>query len=81
MSRPFAVVFVATLLCSASALAQSETIPERGYTYEFLDDPLAGVSTEAQGWLLRLGHRPARTYLLRPRTHWVHELNRSVETM
>ncbi len=67
----------AALICS-TARAQSEGGTENLF-YQFGDDALLGEQLSADGDLIRLRARPARTLLLRPRTQFVGELLKSVE--
>jgi hypothetical protein len=66
-----------TALLPARASAQSDA--EGNYEYRFEDDPMSAVSQQELKDLIRirLGYRV--TTLIRPRTHFVPELLKSVE--
>lgn len=67
----------AMALWPAQASAQSETA--EGYEYRFKDDPMSAVSQREFRDLIRIRVGPPRATLIRPRTHFVPELLKSVE--
>jgi len=54
---------------------------ERGYSYEFTDDDLLGGGTAAYGTVIGSGTRFPRVLLIRPRTQFVAEMLKSVESL
>lgn len=85
MSRKFIISLLA-LFCTVSshALAQEPprgASPSRDQHYEFDDDPLAGVGLEQRGERIRIRPGAGRVTLIRPRTHFIVELTRSVENL
>ena len=66
-----------SLLIPSVAFAQNDTDPN--YEYRFEDDPLAGISRDDVSALIRIRIGVPRTTLIRPRTHFVPELLKSVE--
>ena len=66
-----------TALLPAHASAHTET--EDGYEYRFKDDPMSAVSQRELKDLIRIRIGQPRTTLIRPRTHFVPELLKSVE--
>jgi hypothetical protein len=63
----------------ANAEVEREARTSSGDLYEFKDDPLHTLSQGAQGALIKIKPTPYRVYLLRPRTHFVPEMLKSVE--
>jgi hypothetical protein len=68
---------------SVAALAQSPRPVDSpgGYRYDFDDDDLLASPQAPTGDTIWGEHRPLRTRLLRPRTHFVVEMLKSVETL
>jgi hypothetical protein len=64
---------------AASADVEREARTSSGDLYEFKDDPLHALDDRALGEVLKIPKRPYRVYLLRPRTHFVPEMLKSVE--
>lgn len=50
-----------------------------GYSYEFEDDPLDADPNSARGARIRVRPGAARTLLIRPRTHFIREIFKSME--
>lgn len=77
------VLATTTLLLLAAephiALAQGEDTSE--LIYEFGDDELLGEAFGTNHQLLRVRPGPVRTLLLRPRTQFVREMQKSVEAL
>lgn len=69
-----------TLLVASVASAQPAASAD-DLEYRFDDDALLGEHLRADGDVIRLRTRPARTLLLRPRTQFIDELNKSVENL
>jgi hypothetical protein len=66
---------------TASGAVTTNTTSESDYGYRFSDDPMqAGVFTPADARLVVAG-RVIRTQLIRPRTMFVVEMLRSVESL
>jgi hypothetical protein len=63
----------------ASADVERETRTRSGDLYEFKDDLLHTLPPGAHGDILGGRIPPYRVYLLRPRTHFVPEMLKSVE--
>jgi len=65
----------------AAAQVRHSKYEDRGGFHEFLDDPLHSQGASAPGWRLLLRRHHPRVQLLRPRTQFVTEMLKSVETM
>jgi hypothetical protein len=76
-ARILAISVVAFLPATASA--QVETADH--YEYRFEDDPMNAVSQRDLADLIRIRVGQPRTTLIRPRTHFVPELLKSVERL
>ena len=74
-----AVAIVLTISLNASADPKVTTQDEKGYGYEFEDDPLAAGGFGPNDSTIRVRAKPQRTTLIRPRTTFVPEMLRSVE--
>jgi hypothetical protein len=73
---------LAVLLVSSFALAQGkDKKKDDGYGYEFSDDPLNAGGFGPNDATIRVRPGPVRTTLIRPRTTFVPELLKSVETL
>ncbi|MEO7330080.1 MAG: hypothetical protein ABI193_16010 [Minicystis sp.] len=69
-------------LCAVAESAQAEpTKKDDSYGYEFKDDVLNADSSIATGVRIQVRPRGTRERLLRPRTHFVAEMLKSVENM
>ncbi len=69
-------------LCAVAESAQAEpTKKDDSYGYEFKDDVLNADTSIAVGAQIRVRPRGSRDRLLRPRTHFVTEMLKSVENM
>jgi hypothetical protein len=84
--RKLIIALVASplLLVSLSAHAEppaKRAEADRGYTYEFSDDPLAAGGLSPSDARIRVRPGGFRTLLTRPRTHFVVEMLRSVENI
>ncbi len=76
------VSLIAFVLCSLPALALADPRPrpvEQNTIYEFGDDSLLGGMIDPSSARITVRPRAARSTLIRPRTHFVPELLRSVE--
>lgn len=78
-----ALLFSVCVTASAAAQDTDYRTEERadGYSVIFHDDPLLAGGFGANDVLLQQGHRPIRNTLIRPRTHFVGELLKSVENL
>jgi hypothetical protein len=70
----------AALFVASSASAQ-EKGGDDGYGYEFDDDPLNAGGFGPNDATIRVRPRAARTTLIRPRTSFVPEMLKSVESL
>ena len=90
----FGLIAAAFVLSSASAFAQQpggggagvKATPagggkDEGYGYEFSDDPLAAGGFGPNDATIRVRPGPVRTTLIRPRTSFVPEMLKSVESL
>ncbi len=68
-------------LASSTACAQGHQVEEKGYGYEFEDDPLSGGGFGPNDTLIKVRPRAARVTLIRPRTSFVYEMFKSVEDL
>jgi hypothetical protein len=88
-----ALGLTASLLVS-SAFAQGEGVKEspaaaggdagggaEGYGYEFDDDPLSAGGFGPNDATIKVRPKAARTTLIRPRTHFIPEMLKSVENI
>lgn len=84
------VAGVSVLMLSAVAFAQEEggKPPEgggdkggEGYGYEFDDDPLSAGGFGPNDATIKVRPKAARTTLIRPRTHFIPEMLKSVENI
>lgn len=79
-----AVAFSAVILASNFAFAQAKDSGDKGgegYGYEFDDDPLSAGGFGPNDATIRVRPRAARTTLIRPRTSFVPEMLKSVESL
>lgn len=83
------VVGIAVWLAASTALAQGvkETPSDaaaaggEGYGYEFDDDPLSAGGFGPNDATIKVRPKAARTTLIRPRTHFIPEMLKSVENI
>jgi hypothetical protein len=78
-------------LLASVAFAQSEGVKEtpggaeagsaEGYGYEFDDDPLSAGGFGPSDATIKVRPKAARTTLIRPRTHFIPEMLKSVENI
>jgi hypothetical protein len=66
-------------IAAAQDIAEKET--SEGYGYEFDDDPLSAGGFGPNDATIRVRPRAARTTLIRPRTHFIPEMLKSVESL
>jgi hypothetical protein len=71
----------AVLVSSAVVFAQEKDKDKEGYGYEFDDDPLSAGGFGPNDATIRVRPRAARTTLIRPRTSFVPEMLKSVESL
>ena len=77
---PALSVFVALSLPGiAGAQLERESKTSSGDHYEFKDDPLNALTEGAMGAQIRVMVKPYRVQLIRPRTHFIPEMYKSVE--
>lgn len=83
MKYLFAVLgFVVVTLFSFSASAQTKTTTHKeGYGYEFEDDPLAAGGFGPNDSMIRVRRGAQRSTLIKPRTQFITELLKSVESI
>lgn len=84
MFRNIIITSVCTLLTVGSpALGQGKRAADwsKDQHYEFEDDPLAGVGPNDRGQHIRIRPNAGRATLIRPRTHFIPELTRTVENL
>jgi hypothetical protein len=78
-------VYASILAASAAAFlpapAMAQTGSDDGYEYRFEDDPMSAVPQRELSTLVRIRTGTPRTTLIRPRTHFVPELLKSVERL
>ena len=80
---------LAVLMLATSAWAQDAVAKEtptgdkggEGYGYEFSDDPLAAGGFGPNDATIKVRPKAARTTLIRPRTHFIPEMLKSVENI
>ena len=84
------VAGVAVLLLASSAWAQDAAVAKdspggdkggEGYGYEFSDDPLSAGGFGPNDATIKVRPKAARTTLIRPRTHFIPEMLKSVENI
>jgi hypothetical protein len=84
------VAGLAVLLLASSAWAQDAAAAKEtpagdkggeGYGYEFSDDPLAAGGFGPNDATIKVRPKAARTTLIRPRTHFIPEMLKSVENI
>ena len=75
------VVISAVLFSSSICFAQRNFEENKGYGYEFDDDPLAAGGFGPNDATIRIRPRAARTTLIRPRVSFVTEMLKSVENL
>jgi hypothetical protein len=87
------VAGLAVLLLASSAWAQEGPAAKEsaaggggdksgeGYGYEFSDDPLAAGGFGPNDATIKVRPKAARTTLIRPRTHFIPEMLKSVENI
>lgn len=84
MSR-ITIISVITLSSVIGSAAFGQEPPRKGASrdqhYEFDDDPLEGVGLDQRGERIRVRRDASRVTLIRPRTHFIVELTRSVENL
>lgn len=79
-----AAAFSAVILASSMVFAQAKDTAGaggEGYGYEFDDDPLSAGGFGPNDATIRVRPRAARTTLIRPRTSFVPEMLKSVESL
>ena len=74
-------VWLLPAAAQADPSAAGENLGERGYTYEFGDDPLQAGNNGAYTARIRVLPRGVRQTLIRPRMHFVPEMLKSVENL
>jgi hypothetical protein len=79
---------VSVFMLAGGALAQEEAAPAaggdkggEGYGYEFDDDPLSAGGFGPNDATIKVRPKAARTTLIRPRTHFIPEMLKSVENI
>jgi hypothetical protein len=81
---------LAILMLASSAWAQDAPVAKEspagdkggeGYGYEFSDDPLAAGGFGPNDATIKVRPKAARTTLIRPRTHFIPEMLKSVENI
>lgn len=85
MKKTLATLLGLGLLCASSqALAEDgykTQTDDNGYTVEFGNDFLDGNDLDSSGPILRVRPMGARVVLIRPRTSFVTELKKTVESL
>jgi len=81
-----ALSFMLAVAIVSTANAQERQTPRpvddnRGYTYEFVDDPLAAGGFNPHESTITLPRRTVRGTLIRPRTNFIPQLLKSVESI
>ncbi len=86
--KKMAISFLAAALvtglataASAQDVAVQESEGEEGYGYEFDDDPLSAGGFGPNDARIRVRRGAQRATLIRPRTHFIPELLKSVENL
>lgn len=89
----FGLVAAASVLVAVPSFAQqpgggggggaklTQGAKDEGYGYEFSDDPLAAGGFGPNDATIRVRPGPVRSQLIRPRTHFVPEMLKSVENL
>ena len=79
---------VSVFMLAGGALAQEEAAAAgggdkggEGYGYEFDDDPLSAGGFGPNDATIKVRPKAARTTLIRPRTHFIPEMLKSVENI
>jgi hypothetical protein len=72
---------VAVVAMSATPAVFAQAEDEKGYGYEFEDDPLNAGGFGPNDATIRVRPKAARTTLIRPRTTFVPEMLKSVENL
>lgn len=76
---------LSVLMLASTAFAQDAAVKEdkggEGYGYEFDDDPLSAGGFGPNDATIKVRPRAARTTLIRPRTHFIPEMLKSVENI
>lgn len=78
---------VSVFMLAAGAMAQDVKSTEggaaggEGYGYEFDDDPLSAGGFGPNDATIKVRPKAARTTLIRPRTHFIPEMLKSVENI
>jgi hypothetical protein len=79
------VLMLASSAWAQDAAAAKETAGDskggEGYGYEFSDDPLAAGGFGPNDATIKVRPKAARTTLIRPRTHFIPEMLKSVENI
>ena len=84
------VAGLCVLMLASSAWAQDAAVAREnpagdkggeGYGYEFSDDPLAAGGFGPNDATIKVRPKAARTTLIRPRTHFIPEMLKSVENI
>jgi len=82
------VAGASVMLLATSAWAQEAPVAKEGaggdkegYGYEFSDDPLAAGGFGPNDATIKVRPKAARTTLIRPRTHFIPEMLKSVENI
>jgi hypothetical protein len=70
-----------TFTLASSSRAQTDAAKTDGYFYDFKDDYMVGDTISSNTAILRVRKPAARVTLIRPRTHFVAEMIKSVELM
>ncbi|HKY37701.1 MAG TPA: hypothetical protein VJN18_17285 [Polyangiaceae bacterium] len=66
---------------AGSSRAQTDSAKADGYFYDFKDDYMVGDTISSNTAILKVRKPAARVTLIRPRTHFVAEMIKSVELM
>ena len=78
---PTAFLFVLSLSAYAAADPKPKPVVDQNTIYAFGDDSLLGGMIDANAARIVVRPRAARSTLIRPRTHFVPEMLRSVENL
>jgi hypothetical protein len=76
-----ALVLAVSTAAFLPAPALAQTGADDGYEYRFEDDPMSAVPQRELSTLVRIRTGTPRATLIRPRTHFVPELLKSVERL
>jgi hypothetical protein len=74
-------MLAAGVLAQEAAPAGGEEKSGEGYGYEFDDDPLSAGGFGPNDATIKVRPKAARTTLIRPRTHFIPEMLKSVENI